>query len=220
MSIMNCSDFLSHIDEWIEGQEVAGARDHSRQCEHCRSVADDLANIRLAAVTLPEADREPSPRLWNSLRAELEREGLIKRPAAPERAGWFSGLLSLRPALAAGYVAALMALGIGLSFTGPSADLTARNDRWFESTRTSSAQLSAQLQEAERDQVASLSSLRPDVTDDLRKNLSIVDNDIALCEKSVREEPDNEIARDYLFTAYEQKADLLALISEHGDKSR
>jgi hypothetical protein len=219
MSIMHCSDFLDHIGEWIEGEEVAGARDHSRQCEHCRHLAEDLATIRLAAVTLPETDTEPSPRLWNSLRAELEREGLIKQEAQSERAGWFAGLFSLRPALALGYVAALAVLGVALSFNGP-ADMTARNDRWFESTRTSSAKLSAQLQDAEQDEVAALSSFRPDVTEDLRKNLSIVDNDIALCEKSVREEPDNEIARDYLFTAYEQKADLLALISEHGDKSR
>jgi hypothetical protein len=217
MSIRNCNDFLNHIGEWIEGQEIAGARDHSRQCEHCRNLAEDLATIRLAAVTLPETDAEPSPRLWNSLRAELEREGLIKQDAKAERAGWFDGFFSLRPALAVGYVAALVAIGVGLS--GP-ADMSARNDRWLESTRTSSAKLSAQLQDAEKDEVAALSSFSPDVTDDLRKNLSIVDNDIALCEKSVREEPDNEIARDYLFTAYEQKADLLALISEHGDRAR
>jgi hypothetical protein len=38
-----------------------------------------------------------------------------------------------------------------------------------------------------------------------------------LCEKSVREDPQNEIARDYLYEAYRQKADLLAQMSERGE---
>ena len=43
----------------------------------------------------------------------------------------------------------------------------------------------------------------------MHQNLAIVDNYIALCEKSVSEEPENEVARDYLYEAYQQKADLL-----------
>ena len=50
-------------------------------------------------------------------------------------------------------------------------------------------------------------------------NLAIVDNNIALCEKSVREEPENEIARDYLYEAYQQKADLLAQMTERGARA-
>jgi len=57
----------------------------------------------------------------------------------------------------------------------------------------------------------------PVVTASLQKNLAIVDNYIALCEKSVQEEPENEIARDYLYGAYQQKADLLAQMTERGD---
>ncbi len=51
----------------------------------------------------------------------------------------------------------------------------------------------------------------------MHKNLAIVDNYISLCEKSVREEPENEVARDYLYDAYQQKADLLAQMTERGD---
>ena len=36
------------------------------------------------------------------------------------------------------------------------------------------------------------------VTDSIRRNLQIVDNFIAMCEKSVREQPDNQMAREYL----------------------
>ena len=55
-------------------------------------------------------------------------------------------------------------------------------------------------------------SSKPDaaVTASIRRNLGIVDNFIAMCEKSVREQPDNEMAREYLYGAYQQKAELLA----------
>jgi hypothetical protein len=48
------------------------------------------------------------------------------------------------------------------------------------------------------------------VTDSIRRNLRIVDNFIAMCEKDVHEQPDNQIAREYLYGAYQQKAELLA----------
>jgi hypothetical protein len=53
------------------------------------------------------------------------------------------------------------------------------------------------------------------VTDSIRRNLGIVDNFIDMCEKSVREQPDNEMAREYLYGAYEQKAELLATAMDH-----
>jgi hypothetical protein len=51
------------------------------------------------------------------------------------------------------------------------------------------------------------------VTASLRRNLSVVDNFIAMCEKSVREQPENEVAREYLYGAYQQKAELLATVT-------
>ena len=219
MSTMNCTDFLNHIDEWIEGQEVPGARDHSRTCANCRGLAEDLGTIRLAAVTLPEADPDPSPHIWAALRTHLQEEGLIRSGVAlqlPHRTSWFDSIFSLipRPALATAYVGALVVVGFVLS--GP-IHMRTDQDRWRERTQKTSAELNAQLEAAEKTAMSSLVSFSPDVTADLRKNLSIVDNDIALCEKSVQETPESEIARDYLYSAYQQKADLLAQISERGE---
>jgi len=53
------------------------------------------------------------------------------------------------------------------------------------------------------------------VTDSIRRNMQIVDNLIALCEKCVHEHPDNQIAREYLYGAYQQKAELLATAMNH-----
>jgi hypothetical protein len=67
---------------------------------------------------------------------------------------------------------------------------------------------------AEQASFSSLPASESPVTASLHKNLEIVDNYISLCENSVREEPDNEDARDYLYGAYQQKAELLAQMSE------
>jgi hypothetical protein len=222
MSTMNCSEFLSHIAEWMEGQEVPGARDHSRTCSNCRGLTEDLGSIRLAAVTLTEADSDPSPHIWTAIRAQLEQEGVIRPGVAlqiPRQGGWFDSMFSFipRPALATAYVGVLV-LG-GLLLTGP-VHIRSDRDSWREKTQESSAKLNAQLDKAEKATVASLATFSPELSADLRDNLSIVDNDIALCEKSVQEAPESEIARDYLYSAYQQKADLLALISERGDEGR
>ena len=87
-------------------------------------------------------------------------------------------------------------------------------------TRDTTGALSAELQTAERDSVSAMSVSDPVVTASLHDNLAIVDNYISLCEKSVREDPENEIARDYLYEAYEQKADLLAQMTERGVSGR
>jgi hypothetical protein len=221
MSTMDCSKFLDHIDEWIEGLEIPGARDHSRICERCRGLAEDLGAIRIGAVTYLETDEEPPARVWIAVRNQLEAEGLIHTglPQLAARRTWFDSALSFlpRPALATAYVGALVIGAVALS--GP-VHMSGTQDRWRETTQTSTAQLSAQLDDAEKTAVASLAGFSPDVTNDLRHNLTIVDNDIALCEKSVQEEPESEIARDYLYSAYQQKADLLAQISERGDEGR
>jgi hypothetical protein len=48
----------------------------------------------------------------------------------------------------------------------------------------------------------------------LRQNLDIVDKFIVDCEQRVKEQPEDEIARDYLAGAYQQKAELLSVMME------
>jgi hypothetical protein len=109
-------------------------------------------------------------------------------------------------------MAALIAIGFALS--GPGSQ-RGSDDHWTELTQDTTTPLSSQLDTVERTVFVRESD--PVVTASLHKNLAIVDNYIVLCEKSVREEPGNEIARDYLYGAYQQKADLLAHMTEDGD---
>jgi hypothetical protein len=59
--------------------------------------------------------------------------------------------------------------------------------------------------------IVSLPQRDPQVAEELHHDLGEIDNFIAVCEKSVREQPDNEMAREYLYDAYQQKAQLLAV---------
>ena len=50
----------------------------------------------------------------------------------------------------------------------------------------------------------------------LRQNLQQVDEFIADCERRVREVPSDELAREYLTNAYQQKAQLLSAMMDRG----
>jgi hypothetical protein len=230
MSTMGCREFLAQFEAWMEGERSAEARAHARECAGCRSLVEDMDAIRLSAHAWSAEDTDPPARLWVSLRAQLEQEGLIRDVAqeavgfdGPSRAerprGWLAGIFTIvpRPALAGAYLLALVAACIAL--TGPSAKQL-NESRWISGTQDSTGTLSAQLQTAERDSVSAMAGSDPVVTASLHDNLAIVDNYIALCEKSVREEPESEIARDYLYDAYEQKANLLAQMTERGVNGR
>ncbi len=167
---------------------------------------------------LVASDPEPPARIWFSLRAELEKEGLIHdTPSKAPSKSWvrelFSGRFTSlpRPVLAGGYLAALLAIAFGLS--GP-INSRINRQRWLDGTQSSTEPLSAQLMSAEKASFSSFPASESPVTASLHQNLEIVDNYISLCENSVREEPENELAREYLYEAYQQKADLLAQLNE------
>jgi hypothetical protein len=222
MNSIGCNEFLNQLADWIEGKRSADARAHLTVCGDCRLLVADLTAIEETAPSLAFDDPEPSPRVWLAVRAQLEREGLIRQNRRGRTAGfarWLDAALRTlpRPALAGAYLVALIAIGIALTVPG---SRNADNARWLNRMENSTQPISAQLDTAEHDTFASLQNVDPVVAASLQKNLAIVDNYIALCEKSVREDPQDENARDYLYTAYQQKADLLAQMSDRGENGQ
>jgi len=218
MSVFACNEFRSRLDEWMEGERTPEARAHVLDCPRCRALVGDLGAIQNTAQALA-VDAEPSPQVWQSLRAQLVDEGLIRtgrRGWARVLGDWLGETFTLvpRPALAGAYLVALIAIGIAASGL---AGQHSNEATWIKGTESSTQPLSAQLDTAERNAISSLRENDPVVTASLHDNLAIVDNYIALCEKSVHEDPENEVARDYLYDAYQQKADLLAQMSERGE---
>jgi hypothetical protein len=185
------------------------ARAHVASCNSCQNLVEDLTAVVATAHMLP-TEVEPPARVWVSLRAQLEAEGIIKTQVAAQRVAWwhgFSELLRTR-VLATAAVGLLIVTAIVLQVQGPATHPTeARNA--YNDTAVALDKDEAHLPPA---QLASGSIV--DVS--LRQNLDIVDNFIADCEQRVKEQPQDDLAREYLSGAYQQKAELLSALMERG----
>ena len=191
MATNTCKEFLNHLELWMEGERHPDAQAHLGSCTSCRNLVEDLNSIHQQARSWNLEEMNLSPRVWEALRFQLEQEGLI-RANDPSQPE---------------------------SSTMKPIDKQINEARWLNGTQVSTTPLHAQLN-TEQKVVYSLPNTNPVVTASLQKNMAIVDNYISLCEKSVREEPQNEAARDYLYDAYEQKADLLAQMTERGENAQ
>jgi hypothetical protein len=214
MATIHCDEFANYLEPWLAGERHPDAQSHVRDCPRCRSLVEDLNLIQATAREWGGEQAEPPARIWTSLRAQLEEEGLIREAAGQRRwfSGWFTALP--RPVLAGAYLAVLIAVGFGLS--GP-VSTRINKARWHDSVQATTMGINKQIAPAISNTTSSLpQESKSVVTASLRQNLDIVDNYIQLCEKSLNEEPENELARDFLYDAYQQKADLLAQMSDRG----
>ncbi len=209
---MNCEEFARQSEEWMEGRRTAEARTHAMACERCRAFVEDLDQIRLLAPEL-SLDVEPPDHLWKHIHSQLKKEGLIQQPAWTHAAAqWVS--VARRPlfAAAAALALALLTFTVSMRPTRPAAPAT--GPMWLSADQTELVSVDTQLDHVERGTIGSLGTSDPMVQNTLRQNLLIVDRQIARCEKTLEEAPSDEYTRDYLFDAYQQKADLLNMMAE------
>ena len=215
---MNCKEVELALERDTLFLLPAPAQAHLVECSTCRTLVEDLSAIISAARELP-AEVEPPARLWVSLRAQLESEGVIREPAAAEKSSWLDALWELfrSRALATAAVgivllaAAYIEVQLGPeppALTGPHTALPALSPQDVASILSRQTTTIASL-------VPAGSAITP-VDVSLRENLQIVDKFIADCEKRVSEEPQDDLAREYLNGAYQQKAELLAVMMERG----
>jgi len=212
MNTTQCMQFEASLDQRPDGPWPEPAASHLDSCPQCRALCEELDAIRAAGRELGANEPEPPAHLWVLLRDQLDTEGLIRET---NQRGWFAGWLGFSPRFAVGgaCVALLAVAGSLVGFRSGSAP-TMQLDRVRPNVSITGRPLTADLNKTldgdlER-VVASLSQKNAPLAMSVRENLGVVDNLIALCEKSVRENPDNPMAREYLYGAYEQKASLLA----------
>ncbi|MBI3404031.1 MAG: hypothetical protein HY046_01060 [Acidobacteria bacterium] len=208
---MQCLEFHNVAGEWLEGQHTADAATHLASCAACRGLLADLEAIRSAGVQFAaDTDIEPPVRVWNSLRAQLEAEGLIRETVSRN---WLAALWSGTPrlALAGAYSVLLIALSvfIGTRQQNPP-DLAENSSAQLAGTEAAHLQAPGLTQRA----VSSMHEHNPEVTAHYQRSLAIVDNSIRMCEKTLREQPQNDLAREYLLAAYQQKSELLSAMAE------
>lgn len=213
MATIGCNQFMELAAPWLEGEHLPEVAAHLRGCPQCRSIVADLEAIRAAAAHLAaEEEVAPPARVWLNLRDRLESEGLIRQP------GWLERLSSMfltvpRPAIAGALLGLFLVAGLMLGYQS---DVSTNQAAWLAGTQNTASSLGTQLDVAEKGAVSSVRERDPLVTASLNQNLAIVDNMIAICEKSFREAPQDEMTRDFLYQAYQQKADLLATMTERG----
>ena len=208
---MQCTEFELIYESTGPGDLAPAAAQHARECVACRGLAADLELIRATARELAIEPQEAPARVWANVSAQLRAEGVI-REQAPVSA-WEGIFTWLRQPAVIGAYAAVAVLAVGLVWQ-PS-DSSSADDRSQAAVSLVSLRSQSQLDVMEKAFATSIADSNSEVDAALRKNLSVVDNFIAMCEKTVRQEPHNEAARQYLFGAYQQKAELLNTAMEH-----
>lgn len=194
---MTCQEFERVLPE-LEGRYTVEQDEHLRSCAACSELAWDLSTIAQQAELL-QASEEPSPRVWNSIEIELQREGLI-RPASKGTAfapGWRLGWLV---PLAAAF---LVIFGVLVLERGGRPESAGRSAP--DSAKIASVQ--ASLNTPEDDQLLEAVQARtPRLRADFEANLQLVNAYIRDAEQSAKSDPNDEIAQQQLMNAYDERA--------------
>lgn len=186
------------------------ARAHLASCSSCQNLIADLTAVVATAHLLP-AEAEPPPRVWNSLRLQLEEEGIIR--SAATRSAWLNFSEFLRPRVWATAAVGLLivaaaTLQLQRSGTQPTEARIAYENIYEDTSLTLSND------EAHLPAMRLAGDSGMDVS--LRQNLDIVDEFIVDCEQRVKEQPQDELTREYLSGAYQQKAELISVMMDRG----
>src|SRR5215467_1956247 len=217
---MQCEDFEQVIEERGFAELPEAAQAHAAGCPSCTALVEDFSAILAAARKIP-AEMEPPSRVWVALAAELEAEGIIRPQLAPLPAktpAWWKSLPTLLSGrwLATAVVAALVVVaGVyqmqhrSLPKASPLAvpELYAETDSTLDQEEQSLGPMQ---------NVGTLGTGSSNVDVALRENLATVNGFIKECRKRLAEDPNDPMAREYLSTAYQQKAEILAAMMERG----
>jgi hypothetical protein len=216
---MQCEQFEQVLEQQDFEALPKQALTHLETCESCSALFADFGAIHSMASELAAAPIAPlSEHIWISLRNQLEAEGLIRDPQMPLRSApesnpaWWS--FFQRPAMAGAFLGLVLAAAGILSYLSNSQSSTAQSEltpmQEASSVPAANSVFKEEVLNVSDGSVLGVQRQDTAVTVSIRRNLQIVDNFIAVCEKDVREQPDNQMAREYLYGAYQQKAELLA----------
>jgi hypothetical protein len=269
---MQCKELEAVLEQEGLSPLPLDAREHLAGCASCQDLLADLSAVVVAAKRIP-AEVVPPDRIWISLRAQLEAEGIIldQEPelAAKVSPWWQSFSQFFRPR-------ALATVGVGLFLvlgsiylwqrprTTPAAKVTSpvpvqitetpktvapaavpanpiaprknsppptlsAGTRRPPQPRLSTGQLKPSPSEIASlaDSAVVLSQTEGDlplreltnnaaVDASLRQNLRTLNEFIAECEARLKQNPRDQLTREYLNMAYQQKAELLTAMMDGG----
>ena len=232
---MQCKEIEAVLENEGLSPLPEAVRVHAAACGECSNLIADFSAIISVAETLP-AEVEPPTRVWVALRNQLEAEGVIRtgaRVRVAEPASWIENL----PSILRGRRVA--ALAVGLAIVAAAIVQIQRNPGGADSGRAKVAEttltappitsteplgVSGQILHQEEQnlpmvQPADFSNqdraeARVDLS--LRQNLKSLNQFIEECRRRLKEDPNDELAREYLSVAYQQKAELLSAMLDRG----
>lgn len=202
---MTCNEFVRVLPE-LEGGQTTEQQQHLRTCPRCAELIAELNAITEQAQLLRTAElEEPSPRVWNSIEIALRQEGLIREPQSAETPARFSAprrrLAWLVPAMAA----LLVVLGLLVYEKGGMQPQLAKAPVPV-ATPDVAAVTAPDLVPEEKQLLNLVEARTPGMRASFESDLRAVDSYIADAEQSARNNPNDEIAQQYLMNAYEQRA--------------
>jgi hypothetical protein len=199
---MTCDEFERVLPE-LEGGHNMEQEEHLKTCSSCSDLVSDLNAITRQARLLTD-DQEPSPRVWDSIETALRREGLIGPPrpqlvSSMDLPRWrFAWLVPI----AAGLVFGSVLLFTHQRFNNQVAQQPHGSPPAIEATAQPGSAISA-----EEDQLLKFIGERaPSMRGRYEADLRAVDAYIRDAELSARNDPNDNIAQQYLMNAYEQKS--------------
>jgi hypothetical protein len=266
---MQCKELEAVLESEGLDSLPSEAREHLAGCTCCQDLFADLSAVVTAAKTLP-AEVAPPDRIWVSIRAQLEREGII-RDAEPvviaPAASWWQGFSELfRPRTLATVGASLFVI-LGSVYLvkhrnpvavpkSPPVQAQAKVDSVVTPPVSIATEEKPQIPvgNPEVTHQANKVGFRPSTTDlkaspsediylgqsasvldqtesslprqelannaavdaALRKNLRTLNEFIAECQARLKQNPDDQLTREYLNMAYQQKAELLTAMLDSG----
>jgi hypothetical protein len=204
---MTCNEFQRVLPE-LEGAHNREQEEHLSTCSSCADLVADLNAILQEAHELA-TDEEPNQRVWNRIEIALRQEGLIREqmPAlVPARSrGWSQRWLV---PLTASFLLMFGLLiyergGIGPRVSSPAPATTA----------------SLQTDVMPADQAALLKMVEarsPALRSDYESEFKEVNAYVHDAEQSVKSNPNDEIAQQYLTNAYEQRDMVYEMAMDRG----
>jgi hypothetical protein len=227
---MQCKDVEFILEH--EGLEPLPdeARAHLVECRDCRNYILDLTSLVDAAKKLPQ-EIAPPDRVWISLRTQLEEEGIIRTPVdviPSEPGSWWQsiGAFFSNRVLATSMVGILIVAAAVFQIRSdrtttareplPSVEKSPPPHAVQEVPAGEFAGTAQALNDQEPVATGMILTSTSPVDASLRDNLKKVNEFIADCERHLKEQPQDDLTREYLSAAYQQKAELLSAMIERG----
>ena len=204
---MTCDEFQRVLPE-LEGAHSREQEEHLHSCSGCADLVADLNAILQEAHELA-ADEEPNQRVWNRIEITLRQEGLIREPKPALVAGHSRGWN--HPWLVPLTASFLLMFGLLIYERG------GMEPRVPSPVPGTTARLQTEVMPADQAALLKIVEARsPALRSDYESDFKAVNAYVRDAELSVRSNPNDEVAQQYLANAYEQRDMVYEMAMDRG----